>query len=320
VTDVCSYNGVGAMAESKGHTQQWGRQMIPGAPLSWLWEHPNDGFKEEPYGYPNNAFPNYEWDAISLQPFDRQIYGSSGDSVMAGNFINLAKSRSPDCTYYIYERWPRKPDDQPHTADVWAQLYDRTYTGGWDGSNESGDFNEKLVEVLRRAYTDIKPVLMVPIGDVMYALNTMMKNGQISGYSSAWDLYKDGIHLTGVGGYIAGVTFFATVYGEDPRGMAVPSEYGTISTSLTSTIQEVAWQVITSNEYTGVGSVGIATEAVSRPACVLHDGRAVKPVFSLLGRAARVDGNGLLPRAPGLFILGSVRAKAQLFVMPQRTR
>lgn len=58
VTDQINYGGLDAMAETQGHTHLWGRDMIPGAPLEWIWEHPTDGFQEPPYGLYPNALPN----------------------------------------------------------------------------------------------------------------------------------------------------------------------------------------------------------------------------------------------------------------------
>lgn len=68
VTDTVRYEALRQLAESRGHVQPWGRQMIPSAPLEWLWDHPGDGFTENPYSYPTNAFPHYEWDHISPSP------------------------------------------------------------------------------------------------------------------------------------------------------------------------------------------------------------------------------------------------------------
>lgn len=36
VTDTERYDALRQLAESRGHVQPWGRQMIPGAPLEWL--------------------------------------------------------------------------------------------------------------------------------------------------------------------------------------------------------------------------------------------------------------------------------------------
>jgi len=96
VTDTINYKALSELATSRKHKIVWGRHMIPGAPLSWLWEHPNDGFKEEPFGYPTNALPNYQWDVISLQPFDRHLENKDGDIEMARKYIDLALPKSPD--------------------------------------------------------------------------------------------------------------------------------------------------------------------------------------------------------------------------------
>ena len=51
VTDTINYRGLEALAKSQGHKHVWGRHMIPGAPLQWIWQHPDQGFQEQPYGH-----------------------------------------------------------------------------------------------------------------------------------------------------------------------------------------------------------------------------------------------------------------------------
>jgi len=268
VTDAINYAGFKAIAQNAGNTHIWARHMIPGAPLSWLWEHPADGFSESPYGYPTNAFPNYVWDAISLQPFDRNIEGTGNDKEMVGNYINLAKGNSPNVQFYVYMRWPRTPDsklptDPTLTADTWTNLWVRTYTGGYDGTQETKDFFEDLLVACRAAYTSVKPMLIVPVGEVFNSLNTKMKNGLVPGYSSIWQVYSDGIHMNSVGSYIAALTFYATMYNADPRGTAVPSEYGTIPSNVVSVIQQTAWDVISTYPYSGVTAASVPVSSVS---------------------------------------------------------
>jgi hypothetical protein len=44
----------------------------------------------------------------------------------------------------------------------------RGYTGGWDGTEETRDYFERVVVGVRKAYEGkAKPVLMVPAGDVV---------------------------------------------------------------------------------------------------------------------------------------------------------
>jgi len=49
VSDTIRYGSLAKLAQSQKHTLTWGRDMISGASLSWLWEHPKDGFHEEPF-------------------------------------------------------------------------------------------------------------------------------------------------------------------------------------------------------------------------------------------------------------------------------
>ncbi|MBD0260574.1 MAG: hypothetical protein ICV83_33065, partial [Cytophagales bacterium] len=252
VTDAINYNGLDALVESRGNTHNWGRHMIPGAPLSWIWQHPNDGISEPPYGLYPNALPNYTWDAISLQPFDRGLDGTEGDVTMAGNFINRAKTRSPQVQVYVYSRWPRKQSTYPETADAWNQLWTRTYGSAGPNTEETADYFVKLTNRLCTNHTDIKPVLMVPVGQVFYALNNKIKAGQVPGYTSIWQVYTDGIHMGGVGSYIASCTYFATLYGQNPVGASVPSQFGTIDPTVARIIQETAWSVVTTEPLSGV--------------------------------------------------------------------
>ncbi len=66
VTDTIRYEPFAKLAASRGHQLIWGRHMIPGAPLQWLWDHPAEGFKQDPFGYPREALTQHTWDVLSL--------------------------------------------------------------------------------------------------------------------------------------------------------------------------------------------------------------------------------------------------------------
>ena len=141
VTDTIRYGSLAKLAESRGHALTWGRDMIPGVPLCWLWEHPRDGFQQEPFGLYPRALTDFPWDVLSLEPFDRHLEGKDGDLAMARNFIDLALKRSPDVQVYVYCRWPRRGQakDGSLTLDYKAKWL-RKYTGGWDGTEETRDY------------------------------------------------------------------------------------------------------------------------------------------------------------------------------------
>jgi hypothetical protein len=246
VTDTINYRGLTELAKNRGYTQVWGRHMIPGAPLQWIWQHPKDGFQEQSFGHYPTALANFQWDVLNLQPFDRHLDGKDGDIVMAKNFIDLALPKSPDLQVYVYARWPRQGKDDFDTA--WL----KKYTGGWDNTNETTDYFERLTLELRKAYPKLKkPILMVPVGHVMYELNQRMKAGQVPGYTDIKQLFADGIHLNNVGSYVVGCTFFATFYKENPKGLP-GAPYKVEDAKLAGIIQDAVWKVVSTHELAGV--------------------------------------------------------------------
>jgi hypothetical protein len=308
VTDVVNYDGLAAQATAKGFTHVWNRHMIPGAPLEWLWDHRTEGFCEQPYGYPEACLANYDWDALTLQPFDRML---DSDTLNGGQYMTRAHARNANVQVYIYSRWPRTPGDVAPTdasltAATWDQLWLRHYTGGWDGTNESKNYFDTLTTTLRRMYTTYRPILEIPAGDVLHELNVRAQAGHFSAFSidEAWDFYSDGIHFNNIGSYVVGCTFFATIYKTDPRGMAVPAQYGSITRALADTIQSVVWGVVSTYPLAGVGSTAVidcgkylTCRNASLPAEQVGTGRAV---YSLTGRLGVASASG---SSAGMFVV-----------------
>jgi PKD repeat protein len=252
VTDCINYDGFANMALSRGNTHIWGRKIILGSPLILLWNDSTstNGFLTAPYYNYVNAFDNYTWDCISLQPFDRGITGSDGDLAMVTNFMKRAKRHNPDVQFYIYSRYPRKPDSTASkfpgfTADLWNQLWLGTYAGTYQ-NNETRKFFEDLRTAVVGAKVGMKDPCIVPVGEVMYEFNKKLAANHLpgSGLTSAWKLYQDGIHANGIGSFLIGSTFYATMYKEDPRGLTVPFNYGTISDAVRDTILQTVYEVV----------------------------------------------------------------------------
>ena len=277
VTDTVQYGKLAEMALKNGFKFEWGRHMIPGAPLSWIWEHSKDGFQEKPYGHYPQALSNFEWDVITLQPFDRHLGekgdDKEGDVVIAQKFMDLALKKSPNVQFYVYSRWPRmysggkaaKFDENAFDPmvpgsggldldklDDWQKIWANKYTGGWDNTNEGREYFELLTKELRKNNLNLKkPVLMIPVGDVLLELDKQMKTGKVKGYKTIWQFYKDGIHMGPNGAYVVACTFFATIAKQSPEGL--PYElYGVKDAELAKLIQTTAWEVVSSCEYAGV--------------------------------------------------------------------
>ncbi|MDX2111415.1 MAG: sugar-binding protein [Verrucomicrobiota bacterium] len=296
VTDTVNYNGFKKLTESRGGTQPWGRHMIPGAPLVWLWTHPAEGFMEQPYGYPTNALPNYDWDVLTLQPFDRHLDGAEGDTTMTTNYLGLLTQRAANTAntqVYIYARWPRTSDGE------YSAQWVKKYTGGWDSTNETKDYFEKLTTTTRAQHPELaKSIKMIPVGHVMYSLDLKMAAGQVPGYTDIYEMYADGIHLKGVGAYLCAITFYATIYKESPVGLPVPSEYGAIDAGLVSILQTTTWEVVSTHPLAGVSdSLPLTVETLALPAAT--QGAAYSTTLTALnvsgGTATWAITSGTLP-------------------------
>ncbi len=48
VTDTVRYGELAKLTAARAVKLDWGRTMIPGTPLEWIYTHPNDGFQQEP--------------------------------------------------------------------------------------------------------------------------------------------------------------------------------------------------------------------------------------------------------------------------------
>ncbi|MDX2064398.1 MAG: hypothetical protein SFX74_01515 [Fimbriimonadaceae bacterium] len=264
VTDALNYGGVAAMGRSRGITWNWGRHMIPGAPLHWLYTHPDDGFMQEPYGHYRRALTEYAWDAVTVQPFDRHLDGDEGDVRMIQSFFDLAVAKNPRVVFYIYARWPRmtwkgkgysydKNDYDPGKdrakidlgrVDDYQERWAAKYTGGWDETNESRDYFDRLVAELRKKNPGhAKQFRIIPIGEVFAQLDGKMRAGKVPGYRSIYEVYSDSIHMGRLGSAIAGMTVYATITGELAVGL--PTEtYGKLDPEAVRSVQETVDAVV----------------------------------------------------------------------------
>jgi hypothetical protein len=236
LTDTIQYQPFAEIVETQlGEPQPWGRHIIPGAPLDWIWDHPDSGFEEPPYGYYPQALGEHPWDFISLQPFDRQL---DSDLATITRYVELAREQNPDVQILIHGRWPRRDGD----AD-YATLWERSYTGEWDNTFETRNYLDRLTQAVQAADLGIRDPILVPIGEVLYQLDQQMQQGDIAGYDTVFDLYEDGIHLNAEGQYLATLTYLAVMYGVHPKtidGGAIASLDPATKQAFDNTI----WQVI----------------------------------------------------------------------------
>ncbi len=285
VTDTVRYSSLEKMAAEAGKRIVWGRHMIPGAPLSWLWDHGElkegkaDGFIERPFGPCRVALKDHPWDVVTLQPFDRRLQSGGekpdGDLEIAQAMIDLAVARNPNVRICVYSRWPRMTRQgkgldydrnafsennpfsyrQVEPIDDFSDRWNAPYNPeGWGLTNESREYFEKLTLALRQRNPKLAhPACLIPVGDVMNELHGLMKAGKAPGYDSIYAVYKDAIHLSDVGSYIVGCTFYAVLFGESPEGRGA-GQYRIEDPALAKLIAQTAWRVVKGHRLSGVAA------------------------------------------------------------------
>jgi hypothetical protein len=256
VTDTIQYPKLRAIAAANNVRYEFGRQMIPGAPLEWLRDHPNDGFTEQPYGYPAQALPNYQWNVLTLQPFDRPV---SQDIIDAQYFASLLYSRPSNATakILIYSRWARQRQGETYNFPAyWAETNTNV-------NHENKLFFEQVLLGLRAALPG-KPIFIAPVGDAMLLFDTEARAGRVPGFSQVLGLFADGIHLNDVGAYLVGCVFYATIYGEDPAPLGF-AQYSGVNQALADKIQAIVWDTVDGHPYSGVDSTVLPPPPTSIP-------------------------------------------------------
>jgi hypothetical protein len=273
LTDNIYPGGLGKLAQQKGDTYTYGKHVSPGVPLDMTWNYKSKTgqmYSKSPYGLYKSALKNYTWDVLTLQPFDNKIEGSTGDLQMAKNFINFAKGKSPNVQAYIYQRWPR----QNGSNWDYTKAYTKAYTGQssrYDLANERQGYFGKLLQKVREALPSLnKKVLLVPLGDVLLELDKRIKEGRVNGVSNIKQLYADNLHLNQKGGYVASMTFYATMFKKSPVGTSVPGAFGSINSTTAAQLQDAVWDVVSVHPDAGVNlsRAPLTGSVVPEPAAV----------------------------------------------------
>ncbi len=260
LTDNIDHAGLIQLAEEGGHTQIHGSHRIPGAPIPWLYDHPDDGFNHKPFGRWGQAFAEYQWDVVSVQPFLRPL---STDLDFIGRLMDTAKVLSPDVRFCIYSQWPNEYNGD--YAQIWLQdvtPWMRENRKDFITPQRTKMYFETLVDTLRKVRPDMRPPFMSPVGHVFYVLDQKVKAGMIPDHSSVWE-FITGTHVNNVGSYVAGLTYFSTLYKQSPMNMPVVEPYRQdpsssvdlpITEELADIIRESVWEVVATHPLTGVTS------------------------------------------------------------------
>ena len=251
LTDEVKYDDWINLCKDGGIEALYARKMIPGAPIQWHKDHPTDGFLTSPYKHPEEAFKNFPWDVLTLQPF------RSGEAEPALYYTNLLWATNPNARVFVYAQWPGK-GVEPDWLAAWKKIREENYLP---------------VLASLRATPKGSQSFMIPTGWAMERLHKKAQLGIVPGITSAWDLYSDGVHVSNIGSYLVGLSFYSTIFGKSPIGLPVggyqgkkgtDADYFDINPELAKVLQETVWEAVT-----GMSESGVTTAANQPPAITL---------------------------------------------------
>ncbi|MFM7137611.1 MAG: hypothetical protein ACKO1M_11165 [Planctomycetota bacterium] len=192
-------------------------------------------------------------DVVTLQPF----YGATirQEVAAARSLIEAirASDAGRDARIFVYATWPSQSDGP--LLQAWARE-DITLDSPFRPSRKSYD-------LFLDAVHEFEPsAALVPAGHAWVAVaEELAQQGAFNGISGVADLYRDDIHASNLGRYVAGLTAYSTIYDKSPVGVGSAwmysiNGYGTApQTNDLSTLQEVTWQTVQA-----VPEPGFATE------------------------------------------------------------
>lgn len=305
------------LGRSAGKEWVVGALVASGAPLF----HVRDKFEQDSWAFGGRArttLTSQPWDAITLQPAQwlglRRKGAETGDWVKdpnrevgdiesASGLIDPFLRAHPTGRVLLYADWPgmpalqgpgnapQRPDDKVPNKEAfdyeaqWLKKYDPS--ARWQGNTfATRDYKYQLMEALKEKYPGLWTsgrLVMIPVGDVFFAINRKLRQGKLAGLTDIEDFYTDLIHArSGLPRYTVAATFFAVLFRENPAKLDwrlyndaakyrttnegsnpmrkfythLPDlgEHLEINAERAKLVNETIWEVVSEHPYTGLAA------------------------------------------------------------------
>jgi len=249
---VVSFPDFTAYLGDPGQPYVYGYHVLWGASLSQIVQKQDTpSTMAKAFGPYPVALATGSWDIVTLQPSFAVMEGPQGDLAQASGLITLAAAHAPNVQIYIYETWPTVGDKAP--PGTYARMWDRTYSpGAWDHVLYSHDYCSRLVLALRDEHLTAKPILLLPVGAVLSALDAKAHAGLVPGVAAVETLYRDGTHLGTIGNFVAMCTWRCVLRRQNPQGIneaLLPPE---ITPALARIVEQTVWETVAALPLAGI--------------------------------------------------------------------
>lgn len=252
-----TYDGMSAssIATLNGETNVRGYHIDSATPLHTIRDLPdgNGGTVDaviQPYDKYTNALTNYQWDTVTLEPWNGGGATFNQERDAFNDLIQLTRSNTnnAETIFYVYQYWPMKIWGD--YSDYWYR--DLTITGN-SISYPTKAYYSALFDDLRSTHSaDGIIIREIPNGEVWNRFDELIDSGVITEITMD-DFYRDSVHASYyIGQYATAVTIYSTLFKKEAT--EVPSGYP-VSDNLLHLINKVVWDVVSTYPNSGVGDL-----------------------------------------------------------------
>ena len=277
-----TYDGFPEILAGSGDSVEYVKYTVPGCGMQCLYQA---------VGVPA-SFQGKSWYCMTAAPFANGAeLGVNNDVKYISYWYDVALQSNPDCILYVFSMYAGK--DWGQTWDqAWNSVLDTT-KAGYAQPYGSEDYQYMMVNALRAKYPG-KKVYMMGVAHVMNAFQL----APFPGFSGAFGLFADGIHLNKYGQYLQNLTAYATIWRKHPASAGTYfsggwGNNGQIEADFAARAKDLVWNTVSNSALTGYTGVSGGPVAVALPAS------AVTPVrqAGISSKLVTIDGRSVLPAA-----------------------
>jgi hypothetical protein len=220
-----------------GNTYAWGFHFRPGTSLTFMYKYPTppaipyptiSGVGETGTSLWSTtnlvpwpiSLPGNNWDVVTMEPFPGG--GTDGpatlgsDTVAINAMIALTKTKTDNAStrFFIYEAWPLVKYGELNSYSTAWLAPAQNYPGVASALNRN--YFTNLVSAVRQTNSNVE---VIPVGEVLYALDMKMRAGQFQGFYSITQLHRDPLHLNSVGQNVTSWTAYVAIFKKSPVGL-----------------------------------------------------------------------------------------------------